>query len=62
MLSHWWALYFTWRGVWLNFFTMQTAALPWETWTVLPAGWLLLCLLGRAEAEESEKWKVESKK
>ncbi len=45
-LTHWWALILTGRGVWLNFFTLQTASLPWETWTVLPACWLLLVGLG----------------
>jgi hypothetical protein len=45
-LTHWWALVLTGRGVWLNFFTLQTAHLPWETWTVLPACWLLLIGLG----------------
>ena len=42
------------RGVWLNFFTMQTASLPWETWTVLPACWLLLIGLGCRGAEGTE--------
>ena len=45
-LTHWWALVLTGRGVWLNFFTLQTAHLPWETWTVLPVCWLLLLGFG----------------
>ncbi len=50
MLSHWWALLLTVRGEWLNFFTMQTATLPWETWTVLPSCWVLLIVLGRSSS------------
>ncbi len=53
-LTHWWALILTGRGVWLNFFTLQTAHLPWETWTILPACWLLLMGLGCRSAEGLE--------
>ncbi|MCX7010753.1 MAG: glycosyltransferase 87 family protein [Kiritimatiellaeota bacterium] len=54
MLSHWWSLILTGRGIWLNFFTMQTAHLPWETFTILPACWLLLILFGCRSDEPAE--------
>jgi hypothetical protein len=42
MLSHWSAFVLTaWRvNLWL--FTLQTAELPWETWTLVPLCWILL--------------------
>jgi hypothetical protein len=42
MLSHWSALVLTARRVNLWLFTLQTAELPWETWTLLPLCWILL--------------------
>jgi hypothetical protein len=42
MLSHWSALVLTARRVNLSLFTLQTAELPWETWTVVPLCWILL--------------------
>ena len=46
-LTHWVALILTLRGVWVRLFTLQSAALPWETWSILPLLWLLLVLVGR---------------
>lgn len=48
MLSHWSALVLTARGLTLSLFTLQSAEVPWETWSVVPLGWfLLLCSLPR---------------
>jgi hypothetical protein len=40
--SHWWALVLTLRGHGLPLVTLQSAAVPWETWLVIPLSWLLL--------------------
>lgn len=42
MVSRWWALSLTARGYGMPLMTLQPAALPWETWIVLPGSWLLL--------------------
>jgi hypothetical protein len=42
MASRWVALALTLRGEGLLLLTLQPAELPWETWLVLPASWLLL--------------------
>jgi hypothetical protein len=42
MLSHWAAFLRTAQGLDMTFLTLQTAALPWETWVVLPLSWALL--------------------
>ncbi|HEY0738781.1 MAG TPA: glycosyltransferase family 87 protein [Herpetosiphonaceae bacterium] len=42
MASRWWALILTARGYGMPLMTLQSAALPWETWIVLPGSWLLL--------------------
>ena len=45
MLSHWSALVLTARGLTLSLFTLQSAAIPWETWSVVPLSWLLLLVM-----------------
>lgn len=42
MLSHWWALVLASRGMGMQLLTLQSAAVPWETWIVLPLSWLVL--------------------
>ena len=39
MLSHWWALALT---VNVSLFTLQSAEVPWESWSVVPLCWLLV--------------------
>jgi hypothetical protein len=61
MLSHWSALVLTaWRvNLWL--FTLQTAELPWETWTLVPLCWILLVyhlLARRISAVNDDRWKT----
>jgi hypothetical protein len=46
LASHWGALVLSAAGRGLILFTLQRPELPWETWLVLPACWLLL-LRGR---------------
>jgi hypothetical protein len=49
MLSHWWALVLTGLGRTLSLFTLQSAEVPWETWSVVALSWfLLLCSLPRS--------------
>ena len=45
MLSHWSALVLTARGLTLSLFTLQSAAIPWETGSVVPLSWLLLLVM-----------------
>ncbi len=52
MISHWFALGLTLQGGGLQLFTLQSASVPWETWTVLPVCWLLL--LWRARKPEKD--------
>ncbi len=52
-LSHWVALFRTVGGIDANLFTLQTAAFPWETLSVLPLSWLLLILAARQQPRES---------
>lgn len=42
MLSHWLALVLTARGLTLSLLTLQSAGVPWETWSVIPLSWLVL--------------------
>ena len=42
MLSHWWALALTIQGAGFQLLTLQSAALPLETWLVLPIGWIVV--------------------
>jgi hypothetical protein len=61
MLSHWAALVLTaWRvNLWL--FTLQTAELPWETWTLVPLCWILLVhhlLARRIPGVKGDRWKT----
>ncbi len=42
MLSHWWALALTVLGRSLSLFTLQSAEVPWESWSVVPLCWLLV--------------------
>jgi hypothetical protein len=42
--SHWWALATTVAGQGMAFLTVQGAGVPWESWLVLPACWLVLLL------------------
>jgi hypothetical protein len=42
MVSHWVALMLTASRVNLGLFTLQTADVPWETWTLVPLCWLVL--------------------
>lgn len=42
MVSHWWALALGAGGYASQLLTLQSAAFPWETWSIVPLGWFLL--------------------
>ncbi len=46
-LSHWIALILTGKLLWLRFVTIQSASIPWETWLVFPACWIILLVGAR---------------
>jgi hypothetical protein len=65
MASHWVALVFTLRGVWLRLLTLQSAEFSWETWLVPVFAWLALLVAARrttgaaAPLAPSPRWEEE---